>query len=182
VHAPTLPVTAHERHVPVHAVAQHTPCAQKFELHSTAIVQVAPLGFLPQLIIWQVFGDTHWVLPVQVVRHAPLVPHWNGSQPDDAPAGRQRPEPSHVRAGVNVEPTQVAAAHTVPAGCCRQVPAPLQRPSLPQVLAAAATHWVVGLSGAIPAGIGVHVPTVPVRLQDRQAAEQASLQHTPCSQ
>jgi hypothetical protein len=42
-------------------------------------------------------------------------------------------------------------------------------------------HWVAGV-GAMPAGIGVHVPTVPVRLQLRHVPEQPSLQQTPCSQ
>jgi len=182
VHDPTLPVTAHERQVPVHAVAQQIPCAQKPELHSGAVVQVAPLGFLPQLIVMQVFGARQSAVVAHVVRHAPLVPHRNGSQPDDAEAGRHSPMPSHVRAGVSVEPVQVAAMHTVPAACWRQVPAPLHMPSLPQVIAAAATHWVAGTSGGIPAGIGVHVPAVAARLHDWHAAEQPVLQHRPCSQ
>jgi hypothetical protein len=42
-------------------------------------------------------------------------------------------------------------------------------------------HCVAGV-GAVPAGTAVHVPTVPVRLQLLQVAEQASLQQTPCSQ
>jgi hypothetical protein len=62
------------------------------------------------------------------------------------------------------------------------MPAPLHMPSLPQVLAAAATHWLAGTSGGIPAGIGVHVPSVPASAQDWQAAEHPVLQHRPCSQ
>lgn len=114
---PALPVSAQDRQVPVHAVAQHTPCAQVPELHSAAMVHTAPLGFLPQLIIAQLLGATHSALVVQVVRHAPPVPHWNGSHVDDVPAGRHDPAPSQVRDGVSVEPVQVAAAHTVPAAC-----------------------------------------------------------------
>jgi hypothetical protein len=116
-HVPALPVSAQDRQVPVHAVAQHTPCAQLPELHSAAAVHAAPLGFLPQLIIAQVLGATQSALVAQVVRQAPPVPHWNGSQVDDAPAGRQSPPPSQVRAGVSVEPVQVAPEHTVPAAC-----------------------------------------------------------------
>ena len=179
---PALPVSAHDRHVPVQAVAQQTPCAQIPELHSGPVVQTAPFGFFPQLIIAQLFGVTQSALVVHVVRHAPLLPHWNGSQPDDAAAARHKPLPSHVRDGVNVEPVQVAGAHTVPAACCRHVPAPLHMPSLPQVAAAAATHWVAGMSGGIPAAIGVHVPTDDARLHAWQAAAQPVLQHRPCSQ
>jgi hypothetical protein len=43
------------------------------------------------------------------------------------------------------------------------------------------THCVAGI-GAVPAGTGVHVPTLPARLQLWQAAEQPVLQQTPCSQ
>jgi hypothetical protein len=179
---PALPVSAHDRHVPVHAVAQQTPCAQLPELHSAAAVHTAPLGFFPQLFIVQVLGETHSALVAHVVRHAPLLPHWNGSQPDDAAGGRHRPAPSQVWAGVSVEPVQVAGMHTVPAACCRQVPAPLHMPSLPQLLAAAATHWVAGMSGGMLAGIGVQVPLVAARLHDWQAAAQPVLQQTPCSQ
>jgi hypothetical protein len=182
VQAPTLPATAHERQVPVQAVAQQIPCAQKPELHSGDAVQVAPLGFLPQLIVMHVFGARQSAVVAHVVRHAPLVPHRNGSQLDDAEAGLHTPMPSHVRAGVSVEPLHVAAMHTVPVACCRHVPAPLHMPSLPQVIAAAATHWVAGASGGIPAGIGVHVPAVAAKLHDWHAAEQPVLQHLPCSQ
>jgi hypothetical protein len=42
-------------------------------------------------------------------------------------------------------------------------------------------HCVAGV-GDVPAGTGVHVPTVPVRLHATQAAAQPVLQQTPCSQ
>jgi hypothetical protein len=42
-------------------------------------------------------------------------------------------------------------------------------------------HCVAGV-GAVPAGTGVQVPTVPVRLQATHAAAQPVLQQTPCSQ
>jgi hypothetical protein len=42
-------------------------------------------------------------------------------------------------------------------------------------------HCVGGV-GAIPTGTGEQVPAVPCRLQARHAAEQPSLQQTPCSQ
>jgi len=40
----------------------------------------------------------------------------------------------------------------------------------------------VAISGAEPAGMGVQVPTVIVRLHDTHAASQPVLQQTPCSQ
>jgi hypothetical protein len=42
-------------------------------------------------------------------------------------------------------------------------------------------HCVANV-GAVPAGIGVHVPTLFVRLHATQAAAQPVLQQTPCSQ
>lgn len=54
-------------------------------------------------------------------------------------------------------------------------------PSVPHDVDPMSVHWVAE-SGGMPLAIGVHVPTVPVRLQLWQAAEQAALQQTPCSQ
>jgi hypothetical protein len=42
-------------------------------------------------------------------------------------------------------------------------------------------HWVAGV-GAVPAGTGEHVPTLPVRLHAWQMAAQPVLQQTPCWQ
>jgi hypothetical protein len=42
-------------------------------------------------------------------------------------------------------------------------------------------HCVAGV-GAVPTGIDVHVPTVPVNAQLWQVAEQPVLQQTPCWQ
>jgi hypothetical protein len=46
---PPVPVSAHDMQVPVHAVRQQTPCAQKPLLHSVPAPQDAPSGFSPQL-------------------------------------------------------------------------------------------------------------------------------------
>ena len=60
------------------------------------------------------------------------------------------------------------------------MPVPSHDPLVPHGLVApTSAHW---LSGSIPAGIEVQVPTVPVRLQDWQTASQPVLQQTPCSQ
>ena len=43
VHAPTRPETLHAMHVPLHALSQHTPSAQKPEAQSPPCVQDWPL-------------------------------------------------------------------------------------------------------------------------------------------
>lgn len=92
---------------------------------------------------------------------------------------RHVPIPLQVRAGVNVDPLQVAAMHTVPAACSRQAPAPLQKPSWAHVLAAAGAHW---FSGSSPFGTLVQAPAVPGRAHDWQTPVHAVAQHTPCAQ
>jgi hypothetical protein len=76
---PTDPVRAHDAHVPAHAVVQHTPCAQKFELHWLFIAHAAPMGSLPQLPVTQLFGATQsmaMVGAVHVVLQAVALSHW----------------------------------------------------------------------------------------------------------
>jgi len=74
VQVPTLPVSAHDWQVPVQAVAQQNPWAQKPELHSAAEPQAAPIGFLPQLPPMHVFGDVQSAFDAHDVLHA-FVPH-----------------------------------------------------------------------------------------------------------
>ena len=69
-----MPVSAHDRQVPVHAVPQQIPCSQNPELHSPAAAQVAPIGFLPQLPVRQVLGALQSPSPPQVMRQVPPVP------------------------------------------------------------------------------------------------------------
>ena len=88
---------------------------------------------------------------------------------------RQTPAPLHVRCGVSVEPTQVAAAHCVPSAQYRQAPPPSHMPSYPQVVAAVAMHWLAGV-GAMPLSTLLHVPRLPAIAHDRQAVSQAWLQ------
>jgi hypothetical protein len=74
---PSLPDTAQDLQVPSQAVMQHLPCAQFVELHSASAPQLAPSGFLPQLPLAQVFGETQSASVVQVVRHVlPSGAHW----------------------------------------------------------------------------------------------------------
>ena len=111
---PADPISAHDTHVPEHAVEQQTPCAHWFELHSPGIVQAAPLGSLPQLMLMQLFGATQSAAAVvQVVLQAVADAHWKGSH-NVLVTERQTPAPSQVRCGVSVDPTQVPATHCVP--------------------------------------------------------------------
>jgi len=71
VHAPSVPVMAHDWQAPVQALSQHTPCAQKPEPHSVPAEQDAP-GFLrPHELPLQTFG-LRQLLPVgvQALKHA----------------------------------------------------------------------------------------------------------------
>ena len=87
--------------------------------------------------------------------------------------------PLQVRAGVAVEPAQLAATQIVPLAYCRHAPPPSQAPSVPQVDAPLSAHWP---SGSSPAATSVHVPAVPVIPHDRQLPVQAVRQQVPCSQ
>jgi hypothetical protein len=70
---PTLPVIAHDLHVPLQALLQQTPWAQKPELHSFAIVHAVPIGFSVQAPALQMYGETQSVAAVQVFRQTGIV-------------------------------------------------------------------------------------------------------------
>lgn len=115
VQVPALLVSAHDMQVPVQAVLQQTPWAQKFDAQAEPTVQGAPGGSLPQLLLVQEFGDTQSVFEEQVVLQE-VVPHSNGSHMTVV-AARQVPAPSQVWACVSVDPVHEAPApHKVPAG------------------------------------------------------------------
>jgi hypothetical protein len=67
VQVPALWVSAQDWQVPVQAVAQHTPWAQKPELHSDAVVHVTPSAFFEQVPPLQTLGDTQSPSTVQLV-------------------------------------------------------------------------------------------------------------------
>jgi hypothetical protein len=115
VHVPALPGTAHDRQVPVQAVAQQIPCSQKPELHSLALPQVPPNGFLPQLPLTQLFGATQSPSLLQTLRQAPSVPHWKGAQFCPG-AVTQVPLPSQRDASVSVVPEHIWALQIDPDG------------------------------------------------------------------
>ena len=154
---------------------QQYPWAQKPESHSFCIVQTAPVGFNVQLPALQMLGATQSASAVQVARHAvPAASHLYFPH-EPVVAAAQAPAPSHRRAGVKVEPLQVAAAHTVLLAYLRHAPAPLQVPSFPQVDAAAIGHCDATRGGS-PVAIGEQVPTLPTNEQDMQVPVHAVLQ------
>ena len=70
MHCPSLPAIAHERQVPVHAVAQQTPVTQKPDAQSAPTAQVAPGGFGPQLPLTHAAPPTQSASVAQSARHA----------------------------------------------------------------------------------------------------------------
>jgi hypothetical protein len=111
---PVVPISAQDMHVPVQAVSQQKPCAQKPDWQDAAAVQAAPGGSLPQLPLVQTLGETQSVLLVHVVLHA-AVAQVNGSHMAVV-AGRQVPAPSQMRPCVSVDPVQDGDPQEVPAG------------------------------------------------------------------
>lgn len=174
---PSAVASAHVLQVPLHAVSQQRPCAQKPELHSAAAVHVAPIGLSEHVVPLQMFGATQCASIEQVFLQMPIVvSHWNATH-DWFVVVAQAPEPSHSRGGEYVDPVHDAATHCVPATCRRHAPAPLHVPSLPQVVAAAAGHWLAATGGS-PADTGEHVPVLHVM----HVPVHAELQHTPPTQ
>jgi hypothetical protein len=178
VQVPGLPATAQERQVPVQAAPQQIPCSQKPELHSTALPQVAPTGFLPQLPLRQLLGATQSLSLAQIVRQLPVVPHMNGAH--DCPGVvTQVPRPSQRNAVVSVETSQPAGLHIVPVEYFWQAPAPSQTPLLPQLGAPSSAH---SLRGSVPTSAGRQLPTAPGAAQLKHTSVQARLQQTPSAQ
>src|SRR5262252_1750756 len=173
-----LPGSAQERHVPVQAVPQQIPSSQKPELHSAALPQVAPIGFLPQLPALQLVGATQSASPAQMTMHLALLPQVNGAH-DCAAGATHAPSPSQRDAACSIVPVQVCDAQTVPEGYLLHAPVPSQTPSVPQLCGPVSSH---SLRGSVPRSANMHVPTAPCRAQLRQTSVQALSQQTPSTQ
>ncbi len=66
-----MPTAAHERHSPVQAVAQQTPCSQKPEAHSVADAHREAGAFLgAQVPLLQMLAVAQPALLVHFARHA----------------------------------------------------------------------------------------------------------------
>ena len=98
--------------MPAQAALQQKPWAQNPDVHSAAAAQDAPRAFLVQLPPLHEKGERQSALLLQVVLQAP-VPQTYGSQAEVVTVW-QVPVPLQVRAGVSVEPVQLAATQVVP--------------------------------------------------------------------
>jgi hypothetical protein len=116
VQVPTDPARLQTVQVPVQALLQQTLFTQKPEAQAFDIVQVAPIGSLPQVSgdPMQVDGAVQSVLTVQVVLQTLfVVSQAKGSHSVEVTV-LQLPVPSQVRAGVSVSPLQLCATQVVP--------------------------------------------------------------------
>jgi hypothetical protein len=171
--------TAHDWQVPVHAVRQQTPCAQKPVAHSVLSLHAAPGDLSPQEPLAHTEGETQSASDLHVALQAES-PHWNGAQ-EVAAGVTHLPAPSHAEAPVNVVPVagQVAPAQGVPCGYFWQAPAS-HMPFVPQLALPWATQVPDG-SGA-PVATLVQSPIEVARPQERHVPPQAVAQQTPCAQ
>jgi hypothetical protein len=172
---PPVPVSEHDMHVPVHAVWQHTPWAQIPLAQSAPAMHAAPSGSLPQLPALHTLPAEQSALLVHAARQLPAL-HVNGTQDSEAP-GAHVPMPSQRPPSASVDPLQIWLLQAVPGAYSRHAPAPLQNPSVPQLVMPASAHW---FNGSWPAGIGVHTPRVPASAHEAQMPVHGPLQHTPC--
>jgi hypothetical protein len=167
--------------VPQLEVLQQVPSTQLPEPHSPPEVQLAPRALLPQEPPPQTPTEQS-SSRVQVCRQA-LAP---GSQVKGAQGwrrlGGQLPLPSHEAASDSSLPPagQAAARQGVLLLQRRQAPAPLQRPSLPQLLSGEGEQPPCG--SLPPAGTLLQAPTDPATVQLRQVWPQAESQQTPSTQ
>jgi hypothetical protein len=105
MHCPSLPAIAHDLHVPLHAVAQQSPCSQCADAHSPAAKQGAPGGLGPQLPLTQAAPATQSALVVHTDRQLPAELHKYCPHESTA-ADAQVPSPSQRAACVTVEAAQ----------------------------------------------------------------------------
>jgi hypothetical protein len=177
-HVPSLPETAHDRHVPVHIAEQQRPWAHTLELHSASAPQAAPIGFLPQLPPMHVLGARQSASVEQVVRQAPIGPHTYGVH-DSLLVPAQVPALSHVPGAVSVDPVQPPGWQMTPAPKRAHCPVPSQTPVRPHTAAVSVGHRSPGF---VPAAEGRQVPSAPGDTHVKQASVHAVLQHTPSAQ
>ncbi len=98
VQVPSEPESPHDMQLPLQALSQQTPWAQKPDLHWLPTEQAPPLLASPQELMAQRFGVRHWVSALQAMKHrVPLQVY--GAQGSDG-GFTQRPAPSQVENGV----------------------------------------------------------------------------------
>jgi hypothetical protein len=169
------------RQVPVQAVAQQTPSAQKVDRQSPFLVQAAPFAAAPvQAPATHVLPATQSVPRVHEVLHA---------VPDAQMYGAQlvgvgllhAPRPSQ-RVSMRT-PELHDVPHTVVLEYREHAPLPSHEPVVPQLVAPASAH---SLSGSAPVAIMPHTPSVPppflAVVQATHLPPHAVSQHTPSVQ
>jgi hypothetical protein len=109
---PALAASAHDRQVPVQALSQQTPWAQKPEAHSVPSAQAAPGGLSPHEPLAQTAGGAQSASAVHELLHTET-PQRNGKQELEAGV-TQAPAPSQVDPGVKLVPVQPASLQGVP--------------------------------------------------------------------
>jgi hypothetical protein len=180
---PALLPTLHAMQVLQALVVQQTPSTQKRPVWHP-FPHGLPAGCLsPQRLFLgsHRLGDTQSAVVPQLRKQSLVAGlHRKAPQEDIAPPLLQAPLPSQVLAAVTVDiPVgQEAAVHCVPAGYFWQAPAPSHFPLLPHVAAPLSTQR----ESAVLAETGLHMPAVPVRLQETQGPVQALVQQTPWAQ
>ena len=98
VHEPMVPDSAQDLHAPAHAVAQQTPCAQLFDMHSAPAEQKAPFGFLPHELFTQTLPVEQFASAVQLPKH--LLPLQTYGTHDMAAGATQAPVVLQADSGV----------------------------------------------------------------------------------
>jgi hypothetical protein len=115
LHVPIDPSNEHDLHFSVHALPQHTPCAQNPDEHSLlSFAHGRPFGLRPHDPLMHTAGAEQSPSAVHEFLHAP-VPHRYGKH-EIAPGLTQVPAPSQVEVAVDVVVAlgQVGSAHAVP--------------------------------------------------------------------
>lgn len=170
--------SAQLRQLPVQAVAQQTPSAQKLLPHSLFAEQGCPSALGPQLPATQLWPATQSASLAQWLTQALLVQRY-GSQ-FSIPCGRQVPRPSQVPAVFMRSPLHDGDTQTVSAAYLAQPPRPSQAPVWPQLDLSVAVQTLWG--STTPIAVGQQVPTRPLWLQLTQGPVQATLQQKPSAQ
>jgi hypothetical protein len=160
---------------------QQTPSAQKPEAQSAFLTQTAARDLRPQLPFTHLTPLAQSASWLHAVKHL-LVDEsqLKGAHTVVGP-GLQRPPESQTKTPSTAAPSHAPAWQTDPGAYLRHAPAPLHRPSNPQVATSVFAH-MLATRGAAPFGTNEHVPGASAVLHDLHVSLQAVLQHTPSAQ
>ena len=142
-------VMAHPWQVPVQALSQQKPSAQKPLRHWSVALHAVPWSALARQepVLQWLLDDAQSVSAPHVVKHAVALAQIKPPGQGCVVPAVQVPVPLHVPSWVRMAPVHVAVPHVVAVDACSHAPAPSHLPSLPHVELTA--HCPVG--AAIPA-------------------------------